>query len=363
LTIAIFLFISLILVSIQTAVPFLVKRSVVFGVNIPEKFLPHDSLISYKKTYALLLSLVSLSVMTLYLVWALQVAPSEEKMVLIGTVIQVGIILFSLALYFYFHGKTTQLKRNHHWGENAKQVKVADLSIQSQDAMMPWSFYLLPIVMTIGVIGYTVLQYGSLPEQIPTHWGINGEADAFTKKTPMSAILMPVTLLAILVMMISLHFGKKNSGIKLSATSVNASRLRQLTLRKYSSWFMFIVSLLLTVMFSLFQLNTIHPDLLAGATMAITPILFLVLMLAGTIVFAVKVGRSDKIQHTETTENVTDFDEDAHWIGGLIYFNKNDPSILVEKRFGIGWTLNFGNPIGYLIVCIPFIIILVLSFM
>ncbi|MFP5105856.1 DUF5808 domain-containing protein [Neobacillus sp. C211] len=26
--------------------------------------------------------------------------------------------------------------------------------------------------------------------------------------------------------------------------------------------------------------------------------------------------------------------------------SKNDPSIIVEKRFGVGCTLNFGNSIG-----------------
>jgi hypothetical protein len=35
---------------------------------------------------------------------------------------------------------------------------------------------------------------------------------------------------------------------------------------------------------------------------------------------------------------------DTRWIGGLFYFNPTDPALLVEKRMGIGWTLNFGNP-------------------
>jgi hypothetical protein len=34
---------------------------------------------------------------------------------------------------------------------------------------------------------------------------------------------------------------------------------------------------------------------------------------------------------------------DSHWIGGLIYFNPTDPAVFVERRMGIGWTLNFGN--------------------
>lgn len=29
---------------------------------------------------------------------------------------------------------------------------------------------------------------------------------------------------------------------------------------------------------------------------------------------------------------------------GAFYINRDDPSIFVEKRFGIGYTINFGNP-------------------
>ena len=29
---------------------------------------------------------------------------------------------------------------------------------------------------------------------------------------------------------------------------------------------------------------------------------------------------------------------------GIFYFHPNDPALLVPKRFGIGYTLNFGNP-------------------
>lgn len=29
-----------------------------------------------------------------------------------------------------------------------------------------------------------------------------------------------------------------------------------------------------------------------------------------------------------------------------MYNNPNDPSLMVNKRFGIGWTINFGNPLG-----------------
>lgn len=38
-------------------------------------------------------------------------------------------------------------------------------------------------------------------------------------------------------------------------------------------------------------------------------------------------------------------DDDRFWRGaGTVYVNADDPAILVPKRVGIGWTVNFGNP-------------------
>jgi hypothetical protein len=54
---------------------------------------------------------------------------------------------------------------------------------------------------------------------------------------------------------------------------------------------------------------------------------------------------------------------DAAWKGSF-YSNPNDPALLVPKRFGIGYTLNFGNPWSWavlafvlLMVAVPFILL------
>jgi uncharacterized membrane protein len=39
-------------------------------------------------------------------------------------------------------------------------------------------------------------------------------------------------------------------------------------------------------------------------------------------------------------------DDDEHWKGGLFYVNRDDPALLVPRRFGLGWTVNLGRPAG-----------------
>ena len=38
---------------------------------------------------------------------------------------------------------------------------------------------------------------------------------------------------------------------------------------------------------------------------------------------------------------------DQLWIAGGFYVNRNDPRLFVEKRSGLGWTLNFAYPIAW----------------
>jgi len=46
-----------------------------------------------------------------------------------------------------------------------------------------------------------------------------------------------------------------------------------------------------------------------------------------------------------------------HWHLLLFYFAPTDPRIMVKKRFGIGWTLNFARPLA-----IPFLAGLITAF-
>jgi hypothetical protein len=41
---------------------------------------------------------------------------------------------------------------------------------------------------------------------------------------------------------------------------------------------------------------------------------------------------------------------DECWKLGQIYYNPNDPALLVEKRFGVGYTINFGNRASWLLI-------------
>jgi len=48
-------------------------------------------------------------------------------------------------------------------------------------------------------------------------------------------------------------------------------------------------------------------------------------------------------QIKDASNDITEVDEEEYWKWGIFYYNPQDPSIFVEKRFGIGTTINLAR--------------------
>ncbi len=72
-------------------------------------------------------------------------------------------------------------------------------------------------------------------------------------------------------------------------------------------------------------------------------LLYLVLMMVELVIF-VRTGQRIEERYHKEMQLVQD--DDAYWIGGVFYCNPRDRRIMVEKRAGIGATMNIGHPVG-----------------
>ena len=50
---------------------------------------------------------------------------------------------------------------------------------------------------------------------------------------------------------------------------------------------------------------------------------------------------------------------DRYWKLGLFYFNGNDSAVIVEKRWGLGYRLNFARPTAWIIVMLVMLGVLI----
>lgn len=74
--------------------------------------------------------------------------------------------------------------------------------------------------------------------------------------------------------------------------------------------------------------------------------LYMILLIGGIAAFVL---RDKKIEERYAKETNMLSDDDDHWIGGMIYYNPKDKRLNVEKRVGVGGTINLGHPVGKLI--------------
>ncbi|UOQ86791.1 DUF1648 domain-containing protein [Gracilibacillus salinarum] len=360
------LFFTLLFVCImQIVIPFVVKRTVVFGVTIPLEETSNHTVRQYKKRYAGITTVIGLIVLaSLILVFQME-GLSTDQMVLFGSFLPFVVLLGGLSLYFYFHFKMMKVKKARSWSKQLKQAQIANDTEQATDEMLPAFVQFIPVIVTAATIILTIRLFDQLPDQIPTHWGPNGQPDAYSDKTWLTALGLPLILFVLQIMFFSIHTSTRRSGMKVNAAHYTSAKLRQLRLRKYTSWFLLVINLLMTMLFTFLQLNVLYEKLFGNIVMILVPLGFLMLVLISTILLAIKVGSvdSDLEGKVPTDQKSADiYDDDHYWKAGLFYFNPNDKSIFVEKRFGIGWSINFANPVGYLLVIVPVVIILVVSF-
>lgn len=77
--------------------------------------------------------------------------------------------------------------------------------------------------------------------------------------------------------------------------------------------------------------------------------------LLGTMIWVLaRYGQGGALRERGTAEAplTNGIADDARWLWGLFYVDREDASLMVEKRFGLGYTFNYGNPIAILIVVI-----------
>jgi uncharacterized membrane protein len=55
--------------------------------------------------------------------------------------------------------------------------------------------------------------------------------------------------------------------------------------------------------------------------------------------------------------NQFDKENNQLWKWGIIYYNPQDPGLFVEKRNGLGRTLNFGNKYALIFLVLTFVVI------
>ena len=117
--------------------------------------------------------------------------------------------------------------------------------------------------------------------------------------------------------------------------------------RAINAFLLILLNLFAVALAYLALLPLFGPRLVFSAAGSITLACLLLAMLAVPLV---AYWRRIRAIHAQPVREIGDRTPDRAWKLGLVYFNPDDPALWVEKRFGVGWTVNFARPGAWLFI-------------
>lgn len=215
--------------------------------------------------------------------------------------------------------------------------------------LLPFFALAIGIVGGITAIVYAATAYPDLPARVPTHFGPTGAPDHWRPKSFFSVMLPAMMTLIMGVGMggVSILTARAKRAVRYPHTEI--SLLAQMRFRTAVTRLLSGVSVLVTLMLTLMTIGSIRVGLGLQATlgwpMMALAIVMVVLAAGGSLYIGLRYGQGGaRWERQAAGAALTDgLADNRRWVLGIFYVNRDDPSILVEDRFGLGYTLNIGN--------------------
>ncbi|MGI5147900.1 DUF1648 domain-containing protein [Plantactinospora sp. CA-294935] len=278
----------------------------------------------------------------------------DDTVALVGLAPMVALMLLVALFYLRARRAIQRVKAEDGWYTGVTQRITVDTSLRTGPERLPWPWMLPALLVPLVTLAAGIAAYPEMPDRVPTR--TNGSTVvAWQAKSPW-VVGVPVAIeLATTVLLIALLAWSYRSRADLepSAPKRSASQHR-LFLRRISR-----ALLVLATCGNLTILCAVLPMWQGRAPGPLATVAMLLSALLGTvyvIVVAVRAGQGGSRIATVPAPpaerpDAAHPDDDRHWrLAGLCYVNRDDPAILVQKRIGVGWTLNFGNPRSLLLL-------------
>ncbi len=207
-----------------------------------------------------------------------------------------------------------------------------------------------PFAILASTALYLRSRWEEIPSRFPVHWGLDGAPDRWSSRTPLGVYGSLLVGAIVCVLLVLLAYGILHGSRRIHVSGPRGwqeEKFRRITL-----------SILLAAEYclTLILAGVALLPLLRGpkGPEAALPV-FLLLpfgLMAAVLLLLIRTGQGGT-RLPAPTQGPPDAEpqalpagdgtRDDYWKWGLFYVNRNDPALFVEKRFGVGYTLNFGN--------------------
>ena len=222
-----------------------------------------------------------------------------------------------------------------------------------------WFLIPLGIILLNIVIGLVI--YPSLPHKLPTHWDSIGNIDGYMDKSISAVFLMPLFQGFIGIVIYLSYFAISKAKHHINPKDPEQSLKKNFIFRKVWSTYFLITLILVEILFSIMNMMTL--EIITNIkffnifSFSITGILLVWAVVLG-LILGQGGDRLNLGDDKKTSKNY--YIDDKHWkLRNWIYFNPEDEAVFVEKRIGLGWTINIGRPMGLILLVVPIIILII----
>ena len=354
--IPIFLMVHLLIYNVQLVS----SKNYFYGVYIKNITLKEEDKKRIDKGYKRKMNIVFLLMLTLFIINVVLIKYNSE---IVSVVLMLAYTVVSFVYLKKYYEEVKYLKSNilnslensNLKNENQRKRVAIDTELLNAKMKLKKKFTILfGVCIALSIISalYLVFNYNSLPDTIITHWGVNGKPDGFSEKSFQSVFFISFMDLSLVVLMAFMTVETIGARMYIDTTNLEENRKKVINYLNKQGYCFFLLTLsiqLITTTMPIFMVNQINVPMVLFIPSMILPIFFSIALMYYFI-------RLSSLKTKNKDINPLDSD-DEKWLYGFIYYNEEDPSFIVEKRFGAGWTFNLASTKGKLITVLLVVMI------
>lgn len=345
--------------ALLAATPWFMKKGECFAVTIPESAQADERFLAFRKRYAAavlavtLICAVALGAVSNVALGKMGSAPDSDSLssILVAAIVAAATIplIASFALMLHYRKRVEAIKREEGWkAERDEAVALIGFEEAPVPPSLAWNVVYVPIVLITLAIGLAL--YPSVPDMVPTHFDFAGNVNQWTPKGP-ALIAFPLLFEVFMAAcFIFSHWMAIRSKKDVDPARPAISAYAYGAFARAECILLLVGGSVLTAVLGIVMILMMAEILSMLVTIALIIVATLILV-GATIAISVVYGQSGSRLVKRLEENgdiITDNDE--HWKAGVFYWNKDDASLILPKRFGVGWTMNWARPAAWLIV-------------
>ncbi len=343
---------------VQCFYPNFSSKNLVLGVVIPEELVDSEELKDFIRSYRFsTMVLAAILLIPGYLLLSM----NTMWMGLIIVWLLVSIFLLFIPVIFY-NRKITNWKKASGYRILVSK-RVVDIGLSKDKTTyrkVPLWLYIFPLLVVVAGTVYILVNYDAFPSSIPMHYDYSGAVDSYMEKSLYIVLTPTLTNALMLGILFFSNLMLLKSKQKLDSEAPDESLDRLLKARRI--WTMALAAITM-VLVSCMQLIMTWSMLGNWKNLGGMQILLYILPVVILIIITVlgfRVGNiGEKLQRSQYKLSKLE-DDDRHWyFGGSIYYNPEDPAVIVPKRIGIGSTVNAATTIGKLMYLGLVVVILI----